>query len=282
MSFLTKTLVILLAFASIFLCSMVVSYVASTRNIQEDNEDLKALVSILKDQSARDKTVHEEKTNEMKALHDTDQITNNELQSDRAIMAADLRSAEREKADYLTKYTNLGASVTGIEASISTLKTELTSSREQLEDQRGTNTGLTKHLTETIAKLEEKTVLLEALDKTARRLVEENVELEAQAFGGAGMGSVVTPAPADAAGAVVTAPTSQTIRGLIAEVSPSLVSISVGLADGVRKGMTFHVTRGSQFLCDIVITNVDTNKAAGVLELVQQQPKVGDHVSTEL
>ncbi len=272
----------MLAFASIFLCSTVVSYVASTRNLQEQNDDNEALLSQIKDQSVRDKTVHEEKTNEMKALHDTDQITINELQSDLAIAIADLRSAEREKADYLTKYTNIGASVSSIEASVGTLKTELTSSREQLEDQRGTNTGLTKHLTETIAQLEEKTVLLEALEKTARRLVEENVELEAQAIGGAGVGSVVTPAPADAAGSVVTAPTSQTIRGLIAEVSPSLVSISVGLADGVRKGMTFHVTRGSQFLCDIVITNVDTNKAAGVLELVQQQPKVGDHVSTEL
>ena len=51
---------------------------------------------------------------------------------------------------------------------------------------------------------------------------------------------------------------------------------------GVKEGMKFHVTRGDEFICDILITDVDTEEAVGVLELVQQQPNVGDTVSTNL
>jgi hypothetical protein len=66
------------------------------------------------------------------------------------------------------------------------------------------------------------------------------------------------------------------------EVDQSLVTLSVGTTDGVSKGMVFHVTRGDQFLCDILVTDVDVNKCAGVLEMVQQRPKVGDTVATKL
>jgi hypothetical protein len=50
----------------------------------------------------------------------------------------------------------------------------------------------------------------------------------------------------------------------------------------VKEGMTFHVTRGDAFICDILITDVDTEKAVGVLQLVQQTPRVGDTAATNL
>ncbi len=61
-----------------------------------------------------------------------------------------------------------------------------------------------------------------------------------------------------------------------------MVSISIGSADGVREGMKFHATRGDAFLYDILIIDVDTEEAVGVLELIQEQPRVGDNVSTNL
>ena len=57
---------------------------------------------------------------------------------------------------------------------------------------------------------------------------------------------------------------------------------AIGSADGVKDGMKFHVTRGDNFICDILIIDVDTDKAVGVLELVQQPPKIGDTASTNL
>jgi len=66
------------------------------------------------------------------------------------------------------------------------------------------------------------------------------------------------------------------------DLKNSMAGISLGSADGVKGGMKFHVTRGDQFLCDILIIDVDAEEAVGVLDLVQQQPRVGDKVSTNL
>ena len=65
-------------------------------------------------------------------------------------------------------------------------------------------------------------------------------------------------------------------------VSESLVHLSIGSADGVRENMLLHVTRGDEFLCDVMVTNVDINQSAGVLQLVKQRPQVGDTASTQL
>ena len=54
-------------------------------------------------------------------------------------------------------------------------------------------------------------------------------------------------------------------------------------SDGLNKNDVLHVYRGGDFICDIVVTDVDTSKAAGVLELVQQSgPRIGDTVTSEL
>ena len=74
------------------------------------------------------------------------------------------------------------------------------------------------------------------------------------------------------------------LKGLVTAVDlkNSMASISIGTADGVKEGMTFHVTRGNTFICDILIIEVDVEMAIGVLDLVVQQPRVGDNASTNL
>jgi hypothetical protein len=69
------------------------------------------------------------------------------------------------------------------------------------------------------------------------------------------------------------------------DITNKIASISIGAADGVREGMKFHVTRGAQFICDILIFDVQPDQAVGILELLdvtQQQPRIGDIVSTNL
>ena len=46
--------------------------------------------------------------------------------------------------------------------------------------------------------------------------------------------------------------------------------------------MKFHVTRGDRFICDLLVTDVDVNKAAAIIELKNASPKIGDTASTEL
>ncbi|MHC4126368.1 MAG: hypothetical protein ACYSRR_07965, partial [Planctomycetota bacterium] len=66
------------------------------------------------------------------------------------------------------------------------------------------------------------------------------------------------------------------------DLKNSMAEISLGSADGVKDGMKFHVTRGEEFICDVLIVDIDADKSVGVLDLVQKQPKVGDNVTTSL
>jgi hypothetical protein len=65
-----------------------------------------------------------------------------------------------------------------------------------------------------------------------------------------------------------------------------LAEISIGSADGVREGMRFHLTRGDQFICDLVVLDVLPDKAVGWLDLIEEQsqnpPQIDDRVSTNL
>ena len=74
------------------------------------------------------------------------------------------------------------------------------------------------------------------------------------------------------------------LKGLVTDVDMenSLVEISIGSADGVKEGMKFYITRGEEFICDILIYDVEPEKAVGLLDLVSERPKVGDDVSTNL
>ncbi len=122
---------------------------------------------------------------------------------------------------------------------------------------------------------------MKQLEADKRRLLEKLAYIEEKQTQPATVAKVVTPRKA-AARSVSSVPTSLVINGLITDVSPSMVTLSVGSADGVKKGMTFYVTRGDNFICDVIITNLETDKAVGVLKLIEAQPKIGDNVSTRL
>lgn len=283
MSTLTKILIVLLSFASIFLCSTAISYVASTRNVQENYREQVAINQSLGAAKVQETNDHNEKKKEMQADKQQYLADIVKLQASSVDLAANLKTALREKQDYEIKYTELAASVTSIGTSVGNLDTQLASTRIELEEQRNKNIKTDKYLNEITAQLMAKTVELEALDKVARRLTEEKTSLEAMLEGTTEVAAEkVTMVQQDAAKQLVTTAPDKAVRGLITEVGKTLVSVSVGSADGIAKNTVLHVTRGDQFLCDIVVTDVDTNKAAGIRQLVQAQPKIGDHVSTEL
>ena len=74
------------------------------------------------------------------------------------------------------------------------------------------------------------------------------------------------------------------MKGLVTAVDlkNSVAEISVGAAQGVRENMKFYVTRGDDFICELWIHYVDSERAIGELKLVQKQPEVGDVVATNL
>jgi hypothetical protein len=150
-----------------------------------------------------------------------------------------------------------------------------------------------KELKETTAALIEKMTIIETLEKQSKLLFEERTYLQNELdklFRQSGR-AVAAPVPVVTAikeKVRVTPPTVDIgLKGLITTVDleNSLAEISIGAASGVKPNMKFHVTRADKFICDIVILDVEPEKAIGTLELMdvtKEQPKAGDNVSTNL
>jgi hypothetical protein len=148
---------------------------------------------------------------------------------------------------------------------------------------------LKQELEQTSSALLEKNAIIESLEAEKRRLIEEKADIQTridrmQMGGKAVMGvPPVTPEKGKVTEGEISA-AQINLKCKVAEIDAknSMATISIGAADGVKEGMTFHVTRGDAFICDILITDVDTEKAVGVLQLVQQMPRVGDTAATNL
>jgi myosin heavy subunit len=274
---------------TIFLCGIVVTYVANADNFKQKYSKLVSERDALNQKAEGLTTQLNEKVQQKDELEKSlnNQIASLKTKTDD--IASKLNEAERQKAELIEK-TNNFASVT--KAFSETSEKQTKSLNEALEDAKQLKAAqikLGKELDETSTALMEKNAIISSLETEKRRLTEEKADLETrldkllQAGGKMSVASPVTPerGPVRSASSG-TEPIG--LKGLVKQVDlkNSMATISLGSADGVREGMKFHVTRGDQFICDILIIDVDTEKAVGTLELVQQQPKVGDNASTNL
>ncbi len=279
MSAFTKILTVLLSLASIFLCGAVVSYVASTNNVKAKYDQLQSDYNVL--QSS--KNVATSRANEIQVEADN-QVTKlkeklAELESQKNSMMIDLTNAQNTAIKWQDRVNSWAGVVKSFEQTISDMEKSLSTTRQMLSEQQTKNIELSSKLNEMTTSLDEHIVMLSALNSEKRRLQEQMAALEGQVKNG--VSKPVTQIIGSAMPA--TAPTAyMPITGLVSGVGSNLVSVSVGSSDGVREGMKFHVTRGTTFICDIVITDVDTDVSAGVIELKRADPKTGDTVSTKL
>jgi hypothetical protein len=132
--------------------------------------------------------------------------------------------------------------------------------------------------------------IIGTLQAEKKRLLEERTELESrlnlilQPTGKVAAAPISVTPIKEPVKPIITQPIAKDIQlqGIVSEIDMqnSMVGISIGTADGVSEGMTFHVIRADEFICDILIIDVDTEQAVGVLDVVHKQPRVGDKVST--
>lgn len=285
LSTLTKILVVLLSLFSIFLCGMMVSYVGSANNYRKLYKEEQTARDAAQSDAIKKADLYKEQVAKTKELEDRLRLEINALQERNNQMAANLQKTERLSQEYQARADSWKGVMTGFEQSVSTMLDSLKLTQDQLEKARAQNIQDQKELNQLTADLYDKIVQLQRLESERRRLLEQKTELEKQVTQFASGTTVIAASPvtqiSDNARPAGT-PISSDIQGLIMEINQSLVTLSVGSADGVQKGMTFHVVRGSEFLCNVVVTDVDINKSAGILEMVQQQPKIGDTVATKL
>ncbi len=285
MSTLTKVLIVLLTLFSLFACGAVLIHVGSANNYKAVADEKGAIVESLKAELSKKTRQYNESASLKKELEKKLNGRISRLEDEKNKLSVDLRKSERKSLTYQGRADSWAGVLASFEQTIGNLEQSLNLTQDQLDKTRSVSIQERKELNEITASLYEKVVQLDSLKASKRRLLEQKTSLEEQMTQIAGSGRIATPEPVTPDFDPVRSssmPGELDIKGLITEVGKTLTVISVGSADGVRKGMVFHVTRGDDFICDIVITEVDTDQSAGVLDLVQQQPRTRDVVSTRL
>lgn len=291
MSTLTKILIVLLTVSSIFLCGIVVTWVANADSYKQKYDSQIARIGSLTEELGSLKKQLNRKIEEKSAQKAklSNEIATLKVKSSELL--TQLKTVEAEKSLLLQKVNNWTSVVEAFSQTADNKELLLKDTLGELNRLKQQQIQLKKELDETTAFLEEKMVIIASLQKDKRQLLEEKTDLQRK------LDRLLLPTGrvAPPAAPVTTrrkrakpAAPIQTkdinLLGLVTSVDlkNSMAGISIGAADGVMKNMKFHVTRGDEFICDIIITEVDTEEAVGVLDLVVQQPRVGDNAATNL
>jgi cell shape-determining protein MreC len=290
LSTLTKILIVLLTLSSIFLCGIVVTYVANADNYRQKYDGLKT------DKDSLSKKVEDLTKQVNENIEQKKQVENKlsseitSLKAEKGELQTNLDNAEREKAALLQK-VNSWTSITKDFSQTNDKQGQLLKNTlDELNKVQTEQVSQRKELDETTKALEEKMAIIETLQAENKRIQEEKTELQnrldkfLRPVGKIAAEAVPVTPREEAARPATTEARNIALQGLVTAVDlkNSMATISIGTADGVKEGMRFHVTRGNEFLCDILIVDADIKEAVGALELVQQQPNVGDTVSTNL
>ena len=289
MSTLTKTLVVLLTLSSFFLCGIVVNYVAHADNYKQKYDKLRSdRDSLDKKADSLAKQVNE-KDQQKKRAEDDLNARIASLRADNSKLDNDLANAEREKAALLQKVNSWTSITKDFYETTDKQGQLLKNSLDELNSAKADQIKERKELKETTTALMEKMAIIETLESEKRRLSEDKAELQGRLDSFLQKTGQITAAtrPVTARKKTIAKQADGLVadialQGLVKKVDAknSMAGISLGSADGVRDGMRFHVTRGDEFICDILIIDVDVEEAVGVLDLVERQPKVGDNAST--
>lgn len=293
MSTLTKVLIVLLTIASIFLCGIVVTYVANADNYKQKFENLNRSYQAAKRNEDNAKTqlnnTIEEKDRTAERLKE--QIAS--LEGQITQLKSDLATAERERDDANRKVNNWAAIVMDFSKTIENNEKLVKDALTERDMKEAELIKQSKELKDTTAALMENMAIVKQLQEETKRLLEEKAELQSkldlylQQYGKA----APEPTPVTPAQEVVglrVPPVDIDLNGTVTDVDlkNQLAEISIGEADGVREQMRFHITRGDEFVCDMVVLDVWPEKSVGWLDLLgdqqQDQPQVNDRVSTNL
>jgi len=300
LSTLTKVLVVLLTVFSIFLCGIVVTYVANTHDVRER---AKTLEQNLQRTRARQDAAIASEEEQKKQLADTKASLGKQVDDLKLLQGqldAQIDGLKRENTQLVQKLTDMAAVVQTANETLAKMRDQVAVAEQEVTNLRADQANRSKELEETTQALMERTAVIADLQRKSRQLIEEKQGLETQLnqvlqqYGKApARPRIVTPQRAIVQPVQQTqtpAPVAQTatkdigLNGRVTQVDMKnhVAAISIGSAAGVREQMKFHVIRGDRFICDVLIFDVDADKAVGVLDLVQTEPQAGDLVATNL
>jgi septal ring factor EnvC (AmiA/AmiB activator) len=290
LSTLTKVLIVLLTVFSIFLCGIVVTYVANADNqkkiASDATRDLRA-ARAAREGAQNDLAAAKEEADQMRRNLEAQM---NELKVTISDLQAKLESVQRENTQMTQRVRDMGVSVQQANELQASQMQQAQAAQQQVASLEAERTRLGKQLAETDQTLMEKMAIVSQLEDKNKQLTEANQDLETRLnqylrqYGKtAAAPTTVTPPIGVAQPA---APPAKNIdlnaRVTAVDIKNSLAELSIGSAAGARPDMTFHVIRDQQFVCDVRILDVGPDQSVGILEKIQAAPRVGDVAATNL
>jgi septal ring factor EnvC (AmiA/AmiB activator) len=290
LSTLTKILIVLVTLSSIFLCGIVVAYVALADNYKDKYNKIRIERDELTKTTADKIEQYNQKDAEKNALENKLNSEIAKLNTEISTLKGDLKQVEAQKKIEEKRASDMASVVETSSQTASETTKLLMDTQAELNKLKSEQIKLIAQFDDTSKTLLEKLAVIQTLQKEKKQLLEEKIELQNR------MDKLLQPIGKATAPAVTVTPRTEIARpapvitekiglkGLITAVDTKnkMASISIGTADGVKEGMKFHVTRADKFICDILIIDTDTEEAVGALELVQEQPRPGDTVTTNL
>ena len=287
MSALTKILIIIVSILAFVLCTVSAVYVGTAENYKEKAASLQSDLNVLKGEKADLQSAFDAKNQQWQDNLKKWQKQTEDLTRTNTDLEVNLRTEKLTSSESQRRMDGLLAELTALRTAIQNNELALQKTQDELEKARATSVKEKTELTQLTDTLYQRIVEIQNLEVQVKRLLEEKTILENQVTGSSSpidMTAVVTSQYDDAMPVTVepvSVAAASGLKGLITSVKGGLAEVSIGTADGLKKNDVLHVYRGGDFICDISITNVDTNKAAGVIELEQQRPKIGDTATSE-
>lgn len=278
MSTLTKVFIVLLVVFSIAFTTMTVSMVAQQTNwrtlaeryqLQRDIADTNLRHQIAAS-AAELATAQEVIQGHLGRVTQLESKVAEQAKS-MADMEANLARASAEKSSADAMNTALLAQLESTEKARNSYQTQRDDLERRSIDLERRNIDLNDRVNEQTARI---AVLMEQ-----KRQYEQQLNM---ARGGSRTSGLPSEDPASAAirGVNPSSPSvASSINGTVVDVAGSVVTISVGAADGVKKDMVFVVHRNDQYVGDLRITMVDPDRAAGRPVGAAFSPQAGDQVT---
>ncbi|MEE9370693.1 MAG: hypothetical protein V3W45_04385, partial [Sedimentisphaerales bacterium] len=263
MSTLTKILIVLLTVSSIFLCGIVVTWVANADSYKQKYDSQIARIGSLTEELGSLKKQLNRKIEEKSAQKAklSNEIATLKVKSSELL--TQLKTVEAEKSLLLQKVNNWTSVVEAFSQTADNKELLLKDTLGELNRLKQQQIQLKKELDETTAFLEEKMVIIASLQNDKRQLLEGKTDLQRKLdrlllpTGRVALPAAPVTTRRERAKPAAPIQTKDiNLLGLVTSVDlkNSMAGISIGAADGVMKNMKFHITRGDEFICDIIIT----------------------------
>lgn len=278
MHILTKIFVVLVALLTVAIVPLVAVNATNEQSFQKKFKDAQAAQKVAEANLESERAAWNSTRSKLEEDLATARTQTADLQKQVEAKAAAVRKAESELAGAKAKDASMAASLS-VMAESSKASTALTDSLvAELRELRSRAMEAQKRLVELQEAYDKSQSELEVADAARRALQEENKRLgdekdrasakvaEYMASYGE-IGRARAGAVGDSTRVVADRNVSATILNVRRDGGAPLAEINAGSRDGVKPGWVLAIGDGSTFVANLRITEVDLNRAVGVIEL---------------